>query len=1065
MMSKILTRIRLINWHYFTNETLNVKGSLLFSGENASGKSTILDAIQLVLTTNTRKFNPAANEKSKRDLKGYVRCKTGEEGSPYIRQGAVISYVALEFYEESKDKYFVIGVKLDSIDLDSDVRQKWFCVESNLDNINFIVNGKPALDEQFFKGDSKVQIIHTQKEAKEKFKRRLGNLDEKFFELIPKSLAFKPMDDVKSFINKFILPERIVDVETLKENINSLKEMQDIVSQIKLQLNKLSLIMGKHKEIEDDEKDILINEVLTSLIEVEIKKNILKNKNKEILENTSKISIVNNQKEKLEIILDGLRDELEGINADIRNNECSIQIEKINNELAKLAIIKFNEEKKKEQLELQIKYILDCFDIIVDEKINITRKNILDIVSNINSVEDNNKIMLEISELLTTRRNYYHNENANINIRIEETKNRLVNLSNEIESLRKNQLIYPVNTLKLQDAIKKEFKNRAIDSEVRIFADLIEINDSKWQNAIEGYLNTQRFNIIVDPKYYDVAADVYYRLKEQIHSAGLVNTKALELDKEIEENSLAKYVESNNRYSLAYARFMLGKIICVDDIKDLKNYNCSITSTCMLYKNKVLRKINSEIYENPYIGKYALKRQLEIREEQYNKFSLEQSNLQETLKINKSNLSLLEKCNIELVFSNLDCVVTLKDLKQREYELNANLKEAMNNPTIIDLNIKRNEIKNKIESNNKKLSQYIGDISGMETRNKENNEQIIKLGEEINYIETKVNDFSIKDASILDIAKTRLEARIRKNEISNKTIDNLNTHKNSLKSKREDHLTDLVSLQSQYKEGELGTGLNVMPSYLQEHERLGRHDLLMYEEKLNIAKQNCEIEFRESFLTKMRENIENAESIFKDLNHALKDIYYGNDSYRFLCNASKQKQSLYNMIMSDINIGSGSLLSSQFEEEYKNEMDDLFSKLTQENISNEKILDEYSDYRSYLDYDIEVKDRDGKSQYFSKIYGEKSGGETQTPYYVAIAASFSQIYSYGETIKIIMMDEAFDKMDDDRIASMMEFFKKQGFQIIIATPPAKMEIVGQYVDTIYLAVRGGNSSTLLEYQL
>ena len=44
---KKLTKIKLINWHYFQNETINVDGSFLLSGENASGKSTILDAIQL----------------------------------------------------------------------------------------------------------------------------------------------------------------------------------------------------------------------------------------------------------------------------------------------------------------------------------------------------------------------------------------------------------------------------------------------------------------------------------------------------------------------------------------------------------------------------------------------------------------------------------------------------------------------------------------------------------------------------------------------------------------------------------------------------------------------------------------------------------------------------------------------------------------------------------------------------------------------------------------------------------------------------------------------------------
>lgn len=77
IMMKQLTRIRLINWHYFENETISLHGSTLITGENTAGKSTVLDAIQLVLTTNTRRFNIAANEKSSRSLKGYVRCKTG----------------------------------------------------------------------------------------------------------------------------------------------------------------------------------------------------------------------------------------------------------------------------------------------------------------------------------------------------------------------------------------------------------------------------------------------------------------------------------------------------------------------------------------------------------------------------------------------------------------------------------------------------------------------------------------------------------------------------------------------------------------------------------------------------------------------------------------------------------------------------------------------------------------------------------------------------------------------------------------------------------------------------
>ena len=170
------------------------------------------------------------------------------------------------------------------------------------------------------------------------------------------------------------------------------------------------------------------------------------------------------------------------------------------------------------------------------------------------------------------------------------------------------------------------------------------------------------------------------------------------------------------------------------------------------------------------------------------------------------------------------------------------------------------------------------------------------------------------------------------------------------------------------------------------------------------------------------------------------------------------------MITSDINISGSTLFSSILEEQYHEEMEDLFSKLTESDTAGDSILQEYTDYRGYLDYDIEVTSN-GKPQLFSKIYGEKSGGETQTPYYVAIAASFAQMYSLGESIRIMMLDEAFDKMDDERIASMMKFFKDQKFQVILATPPAKMEIIGEYVDDIFVVYREGYNSFIEAYAL
>lgn len=59
---KTLTKIKLINWHGFYDEILDVKGAVLFTGDNGCGKSTIIDALCFLLTGGEEnKFNTAAN--------------------------------------------------------------------------------------------------------------------------------------------------------------------------------------------------------------------------------------------------------------------------------------------------------------------------------------------------------------------------------------------------------------------------------------------------------------------------------------------------------------------------------------------------------------------------------------------------------------------------------------------------------------------------------------------------------------------------------------------------------------------------------------------------------------------------------------------------------------------------------------------------------------------------------------------------------------------------------------------------------------------------------------------
>lgn len=1065
---KKLTKIKLINWHYFQNETINVDGSFLLSGENASGKSTILDAIQLVLTTSTKSFNLATTvgeKRSKRDLKGYVRCKTGEEGNAYYRTGSVISYVALEFYEESKDRFFTIGVKIDSPDVESELKKKWFKVEAPIDAISFIVGNKPALDEQFTANGKRVPLIQTTSEAKNQFRARLGHLDENFFEMIPKSIAFKPMDNVKSFINKFILPEKKIDVDTLRENIRNLREMQTILAEVRKQIDQLQAILSKYEELRENDKDILVIDILLKLASLADKEQKIEAAIENKTKKESALSRKNHDIEVTEQSLNSLVEKHNEVQVAIKTSDCATLLAKLQNEVTVIEEKKKSLQEKMAGLSAGLIKTEAAMRAIGPEKSPVTALEVRSISGT--DIDDEKKadIVVSLGGVIDRETSAAYEEQSACTQRLKECNEKKEQLKKEIDLLKKNQMSYPQNTVRLQKLIADELSSRRIDSEVRVFADLLEVTEPEWQDAVEGYLNTQRFNLIVNPDVYDIAAEVYDRHKGEVHTVALVNAGALDLEASTDDSSLAGTVISENRYALAYAREILNRVIRCKDVRELKLHNVSITSGCMLYQGKAVRKIKPEVYKTPYIGKYALKRQLEIKTEDFARNEEEIKGLQEKKTAIAEKITALQGFNQELLLGYISVPGELQGVTADMARVKSELKDAESDPNIIELNFKAQKLSEGIEKQKKTLDGLKKDGVNLERDCKEILERIEILGSERDTLLREIDEMTVDYPGARESAKQKLDEHLKSKNA--KTIfENYSPRRKTLENQRTRKYGDLTSLQTKYKDGELGTGdlEEVISAYNTEFTELSKHDLIQCEEKLEDARKDCELEFRENFLSKMRENIETAKDIFTGLNRSLKDIKYGHDSYRFILKSNALKQGLYEMITSDINIGGATLFSSFFEEQYHEEMKDLFSKLTESDTAGDSILQEYTDYRGYLDYDIEVTSNE-KPQLFSKIYGEKSGGETQTPYYVAIAASFAQMYSLGDSIRIIMLDEAFDKMDDERIASMMRFFKDQNFQVILATPPAKMEIIGEYVDDIFVVYREGYNGFIEAYAL
>ncbi|MDE7334168.1 MAG: AAA family ATPase [Lachnospiraceae bacterium] len=1062
---KMLTRIQLINWHYFENERVSVNGSTLISGENTAGKSTVLDAIQLVLTTNTRRFNVAANEKGNRSLKGYVRCKMGNVGETYLRNNVVPANVALEFYEEKGNRYFVIGVHMTSQDEESAVITKWYTEECRLEDLSFTVNNRPALADEFRINGRRIRYIEQKNAARDRFKRRLGNLEDKFFDIIPKSLAFKPMDNVKEFINKFVLSETKIDVASLRENIETLNELEYLLERSQKQYSALENILKAYERIEKKEHDIQINDILLMLANRDALYQELEDIKKDI---RLKRQYVESNSQELDLVvqkLAALEEQIIAINVAIQSNSSNKMIEDAKRRIQQLQgdISEQNEQEKElnEQIK-KLKQYSQCVSII--QYIMLTNSE-MSLLASEEDIKQKSKVVEKIEEFQGNQLEQIRKAHMGLQYNMEQLSGTINELQGRLKELEKRKLNFPEQTVVLKDAIEKEFARRNIHSKVYILAELLEITDDKWVNAVEGYFNKQKFYLIVEPQYYDVALEVYERNCRQIHTAGIINTKKIPMADEVNNRSLAYVVKSENRYAKAYANYLLGRVARCENVNELENHDIAITPQCMLYQGYVVRHINPAYYKEPYIGQNAYRTQIVNVRELLKEKSVERSTLREEIRLYCDALEREKAFDFTILKLYLNAPAKKAELLRQLTHENEELKKASDDPSLIQLQIDLEDKKKEKEAVTENEAQLNKEnarlLNQIDTLEQTQQSKEMALAESMKDLEGKLDS----DGIVYHEAQEKYNLN-RKSKTARKVAENFAPQRSQFENEKTSLVDKMKELQYRYNTDftqDFVVGLSGMTEYREAAIKLRSVEMIRYEEKLRQAKDDCEQIFKSDFLSKMKELIENAKIEFRNLNKALDSIYYGDDSYHFKIGFDKKKEGLYRMITSENNQEGINLWTAAFEEQYKEEMEELFNKLMTKDDNGQKIVEEYTDYRSYLDYDIEIRKKDGSVQRFSDIYGEKSGSETQVPYYVAIAASFYQIYRYGNSVRIMLLDEAFDKMDDERIGSMMDFFNGLDLQVIMATPPAKIEIIGEKVDTVLTAIRVGQSSIVEEY--
>src|SRR5690606_6786313 len=195
---KWMKKLRLINWHYFADETMEFGKQTLITGQNAAGKSTIIDALQVLLVADQRqiRFNPAAHEEAKRSMINYLKGKIGSDDRTFVRDGDFTTYIAAEFRDEVKKESFVIGVVIDVFRDQQYEEEYYILADTRLDDVDFVKPSGHLRNRSEFKDrhsgsipSSRVRAIFERNKSmyQKALMQRLGSLHERFFSIFLKA--------------------------------------------------------------------------------------------------------------------------------------------------------------------------------------------------------------------------------------------------------------------------------------------------------------------------------------------------------------------------------------------------------------------------------------------------------------------------------------------------------------------------------------------------------------------------------------------------------------------------------------------------------------------------------------------------------------------------------------------------------------------------------------------------------------------------------------------------------------------------------------------------------------
>ena len=1085
---KVFTRMCLNNWGGIDHTILEFHEYVnLFSGKSGSGKSTVMDAIQVILygSFSPSFLNKAADDaKNRRSVLSYLRGEQ-KDGSANRKDCDFCSVIALEIEDTGTHITTCVGIAFEVRKSDSEIKKFMYFSHSGKmpasgylteqgvcysnQEIKKLISSRAKSEDNRGKGD--VNRIYGSKEAYlgTLYDVILGYIDQNRFITMEKSaIALKMTNGTGQFIRDYMFPKNTSDtIASISEQLDSYRQIKEKIEDLRKRIELLSDIQASGKELVRLQTDIVRAEAMIRCIGIED----LRAKIQAAEDDKRNLAEKQEQRKKKVQELSASREEAQQkliqVSADLKASDLGgkqQQYEELDERSRMLA-----DNTRQWQKILQGMKNWEEDDVITDYISN----PVLNMIAELNQGRVTEELCQNLHLKIESAKQNIEDEVEDYSDQRREIGKQLKEKKRLVDDMKHDRKPYDENLRSARSALSQQLSDRYGQTvKVQIFADLFDVQEEEWKNAIEGRMGRLKHSLITEPQYAHEAA-VLFRNMKQYENVDLINSKAIADSKpDCMEGSLYEAVKTQEAYVDVCLKRYLGHIIKCRSVEELEQVRDGVTPDCYSYSNFIFRHLKKKDYTTrACIGRRVSKARLAEYEKDVEELSRQEMQLDdllrrlkeardfECLKDEPSHYVKLSRAGEELARVNkkkMELEETIRSLREGAYK---------------ELEEKEQSLQKQVKTVQEELDQTQGELARLGSR----------IGELSGENESRRQQLEEKLQGYVPNEALEQEVwELLKKQSGQAVINRKKAQVADLEEKEQAQAETLRAARNRYIFAYPAGPFNGAETSNEAYEKLLEKYLTdfepAYEEEFEKKCASIYKSLRENVIATIHGDIKAAKRHAYEINRLLRETNFSDSTYQIKIEPAKNENGqFFDMLMAE-ELDSKNLDNAGFDGQISFGEDAFYQKYEQKiklltdkfmppkdedehlRAQKRKEMEQYADYRNYLSFSMfeQVTDENGtviRENFVDDMAGRDSGGEGQNPKYVALLAGFAMLYMQqskrDSKIKLVLLDEAFSKMDQERSAVCLKYARKMDLQLIVCVPDERLQSLIRNVDCVY----------------